>query len=67
MSFEGAWGFDPDSALRAQDLFRWIVAGSDIMAEETGKGVNDNNFLGDARIPVSRDAQIHELQRLFRL
>jgi hypothetical protein len=67
MSFEGAWGFDPDASLRAQSAFRLGMGGSDGPVEETSAGLNDDNFRGEARIPESREAQIYELQRMFRL
>jgi len=67
VSFEGAWGFDPESALQAQDAFRLVMGGRDGLVEETIAGLNDDNFRGGAKVPVSRNAQIYELQRMFRL
>jgi len=67
MNFKAVWGFDPEASLQAQDAFRLIMAGNGGPVEETSEDLNDNNFRDALRIPLNRDAQINELQRMFRL
>jgi hypothetical protein len=59
MSFEGAWGFDPDKAIQAQSL-----SASEI---ETDKSTYSAEEQRAARIPSDLHAQVYELRRMYRL
>jgi len=62
MSFEAVWGFDPDQVLKAQNLFR-----KEFVRESGGDQGDLDDGAREARIPLSDDAQLHELRRMFRL
>ena len=64
MSFEGAWGFDPEKALNAQKAFQRALIRS---REVPREGVCLLSEPNDMRIPVSVISQIYELRRMFRL
>jgi len=57
MSFEAAWGFDPDKAIQAQSLSELETDKSAYSAEEQRA----------ARIPSDVHAQVYELRRMYRL
>ena len=59
MSFEAAWGFDPDKAIRAQSL-----AASQIETDESTYSAEQQRC---ARIPSDMHAQVYELRRMYRL
>jgi len=59
MSFEAAWGFDPDKAIQAQSL-----SASEI---ETNKSAYNAEEQRAARIPSDVLAQVYELRRMYRL
>lgn len=59
MSFEAAWGFDPEKTLRAQAVFPECAADFAAEVEKV-----DPRAL---RLPVHEDGQIYELRRMFRL
>ena len=59
MSFEAAWGFDPDKAIQARSL-----SASEI---ETDKSAYSAEEQRAARIPSDVHAQVYELRRMFRL
>jgi hypothetical protein len=65
MSFEAAWGFDPEKVLRAQKLFQEV---SDFTNEGEISEVElvaiDPQEVG---IPRGAAAQIYELRRMFLL
>ena len=70
MSFEAAWGFDPEKVLRAQNLFQQVSDG--ISHSEANVGKVDGTELitidpQDARIPRGAASQIYELKRMFRI
>ena len=65
MSFEAAWGFDPEKVLRAQKLFEQV-------SDATTEGEKSEADLvaidpQEARIPRGAVAQIYELRRMFLL
>lgn len=63
MSFEAVWGFDPEEALRAQNRFRHrSVPRCEVWVEEV-----DLKGYDQVKIPQSKDSQVYELRRLFRL
>jgi len=64
MSFEGAWGFDPEKALNAQKAFQRVLVRS---GEVPKDGVCPLSEPNDIRIPVSAISQVYELRRMFRL
>jgi hypothetical protein len=59
MSFEAAWGFDPDRAIRAQSLSVFEI--------ETDKSAYSAEEQRAARIPSDVLAQVYELRRVYRL
>jgi hypothetical protein len=59
MSFEAAWGFDPNKAIQAQSL-----SASGI---ETDKSAYSAEEQRAARIPSDVLAQVYELRRMYRL
>ena len=59
MSFEAAWGFDPDRAIRAQGL-----SASEIETDTAAYGAKEQRA---ARIPSDVHAQVYELRRMYRL
>lgn len=59
MSFEAAWGFDPDKAIQAQEL-----SNSEI---ETDKSTYSAEEQRAARMPADVHAQVYELRRIYRL
>jgi len=63
MSFEAAWGFDPEKALKAQQLFQKSTPHREDALAHEGEDLNDSP---DARIPSSGEEQIYELRRMFR-
>jgi hypothetical protein len=58
MSFKDVWGFDPDSAMKAQGL-----VGSQAESDFTYSAAEERA----ARIPGDSDSQIYELRRMYRL
>jgi hypothetical protein len=64
MSFEGAWGFDPEKALNAQKEFQRVLVCTREVPEEEVCLLSEPD---EVRICVSTSSQIHELHRLFRL
>ena len=64
MSFEGAWGFDPEKALNTQKAFQRVLVRTRELLEEEVCLLSEPN---DVRIPVSAISQIYELRRMFRL
>jgi hypothetical protein len=65
MSFEAAWGFDPEKVLRAQKLFEQV-------SDATNEGESAEGDLvaidpREVRIPRGGAAQIYELRRMFLL
>jgi len=63
MSYEAAWGFDPEKALRAQLSFQ---------AKSNFTGDEEAPCDEEARIPIfcfpkTAVAQVYELRRMFRL
>jgi len=64
VTFQVVWGFDPDKALRAQDLFRrTLVPLGGSSEDETDTGGGQENV----RMPPGKTFQVYELRRLFRL
>jgi hypothetical protein len=59
MSFEAAWGFDPDRAIQAQGL--------SLSEIETDKFTYSAEEQRAARIPSDVHAQVYELRRMYRL
>ncbi len=59
MSFEAAWGFDPDRAIQAQGL--------SLSEIETDKFTYSAEEQRAARIPSGVHAQVYELRRMYRL
>ena len=59
MSFEAAWGFDPDRAIQAQGL--------SLSEIETDKFTYSAEEQRAARIPSDLHAQVYELRRMYRL
>jgi len=59
MSFEAAWGFDPDKAIEAQSL--------SASETETDKSTYSAEEQRAARIPSDLHAQVYELRRMYRL
>ncbi len=69
MSFEAAWGFDPEKVLRAQKFFQQVSDATDpdtIVDRETGEVELVVIDPQDIRIPRGAAAQIYELRRMFR-
>jgi len=60
MSFEGAWGFDPQEALRVQNLFLRGVEG---VPEERQEG--EDCVKESFEIPITAELQTYELRRIF--
>jgi hypothetical protein len=58
MSFTDVWGFDPDSAMKAQGLVRSQPEPDVTYSAEEERA---------ARIPGDSDSQIYELRRMYRL
>jgi len=58
MSFTEVWGFDPDSAMKAQGFVR-----SQPESDFTYSAAEERA----ARIPGDADSQIYELRRMYRL
>ena len=59
MSFEAAWGFDPDKATQANG-----VSASGIETDESTYSADQQR---SARIPSDVHAQVYELRRMYRL
>ena len=59
MSFEAAWGFDPDKAIRSNGL-----ASSNIEPDEFTYSAEEQRA---AHIPSDMHAQIYELRRMYRI
>jgi hypothetical protein len=59
MSFEAAWGFDPDKAIQAQSLLASEI--------ETDKSAYSAKEQRAARIPSDVHPQVYELRRMYRL
>ena len=59
MSFEAAWGFDPDKVIQANG-----VSGSEIETDESTYSAEQQR---SARIPSDVHAQVYELRRMYRL
>ena len=59
MSFEAAWGFDPDKVTQDQNLSE-----SEIDKDKLSYSAEEQRC---ARIPADVNAQIYELRRIFRL
>jgi hypothetical protein len=59
MSFEAAWGFDPEKAIQAQSLLASRL--------ETDKSSYSAEEQRAARIPADLLAQVYELRRMYRL
>jgi len=61
MSFEAAWGFDPNEALKVQNLFLQAVEG---VPEEPQ---DDEDCVEESfEIPLNAELQMYELRRMFR-
>jgi hypothetical protein len=70
MSFEAAWGFDPEKVLRAQQLFQQVSDATNpdaINDRETGEVELVVIDPRDVRIPRGAASQIYELKRMFRI
>ena len=64
MSFEAAWGFDPEKALQAQKRFQRVMLRLREAADDnTPRSGEPQEDIG---IPAGSSAQIYELCRLFR-
>ena len=59
MSFEAAWGFDPDRTIQAQSL-----SPSEIETEKLAYSAEEQRA---ARIPSDVHSQVYELCRMYRL
>ena len=59
MSFEAAWGFDPDKAIQANAFSR-----SNTETDETTYSAEEQR---SARIPSDMYGQIYELRRMYRI
>ena len=59
MSFEAAWGFDPDMAMQANSLTT--------SETETDKSTYSAAEEQAARIPSDMHSQIYELRRMYRM
>ncbi len=59
MSFEAAWGFDPDKAIQAQSL-----SASEIETDGSTYSAQEQRAV---RIPSDVHAQVYELRRMYRL
>jgi hypothetical protein len=59
MSFEAAWGFDPDKAMQVKDL-----APSNVKTDESTYSAEEQRA---AHIPSDMHAQIYELRRMYRI
>lgn len=59
MSFEAAWGFDPDQAIRAESLSM-----SEIETDNFTYSADEQRA---ARIPSDVHSQVYELRRMYRL
>ena len=59
MSFEGAWGFDPNKAIEGSRL-----SPSEMEKDEFTYTVEEQRA---ARIPSAAHSQIYELRRIYRL
>jgi hypothetical protein len=59
MSFEAAWGFDPDKAIQAESL-----SASEIGTDKFAYSAQEQEA---ARIPSDVHAQVYELRRMYRL
>jgi hypothetical protein len=59
MSFEAAWGFDPDKAMQANSLTA--------SESETDKSTYSAEEQRAARIPSDMHSQIYELRRMYRI
>jgi len=58
MSFESAWGFDPNAAIKAKDLTT-----SEMETDECAYSAEEQKA---ARIPSNVWSQVYELRRLYR-
>jgi hypothetical protein len=68
MSFEAAWGFDPEKVLRAQRLFQRVSEDAiSAKVEEVGTTELITIDPQDAKIPRGAASQIYELRRMFRI
>lgn len=59
MSFEAAWGFDPNKAIQAQGL-----SASEVDTDTSTYTAKEQRA---ARIPSDVHAQVYELRRMYRL
>ena len=59
MSFEAAWGFDPDRVIQAE--------GSSPSEKKTDKFTYSAGEQRAARIPSDVHAQVYELRRMYRM
>lgn len=59
MSFEAAWGFDPDRAIQGKDL-----SPSEVETDEFAYSADEQRA---ARIPSDVQSQVYELRRMYRL
>ncbi len=59
MSFDAAWGFDPDRVIQAE--------GSSPSEKETDEFTYSAEEQRAARIPSDVHAQVYELRRVYRL
>ena len=59
MSFEAAWGFDPDKAMQANGFAQYKM--------ETDEFTYSAEEQRAARIPSDMHAQIYELRRMYRI
>ena len=63
MSFEAVWGFDPEKAMEAQEMFqRALVQRSEWSGNERSWDIDSENV----GIPKSPESQVDELRRMFR-
>ncbi len=63
MSFDAAWGFDPEKALKSQQMFQKCVHPC---ADEIENDSQEQRDPEEARIPSSEYDQIYKLRRMFR-
>ena len=59
MGIKAVWGFDPDEVVRAQKAFQRMA--------DQEEAAPDHELEQVVRMPVSVDAQIYQLRRMFRL
>ena len=68
MSFEAAWGFDPEKVLRAQRLFQRVSEDAISAKVEEVDNIELITIVSqDAKIPRGAASQIYELKRMFRI